>query len=336
MTADGIPLEYGLLLPHFGTFATRAALLDGARRIEAYGFDSVWVRDHLVYRPHDHEDSNRTHIDPLIVLAAVAAVTDRVTLGTGVLIPHRHPIHAALLLGSLDRLAPGRVIAGWGLGAFNHEFDAIGIGSWDRRELVEEHVRTIRELLSGKTISHRGKFYEFDDVDIAPTPSDAKEIPLWYGGPSPAAARRSAEYCDGYLATRTPRSDLRKRLAIIDRILADEPSRPVGVIPYVSPGKTVEAGAAFFNLPALFADTTRHYGTPPGDLSTLDDLDGAAIAGPPDVIIDQVRRYQAAGATHFVFDLRARFADWEECVALLGEEVLPELRRGDSRPATSS
>jgi alkanesulfonate monooxygenase SsuD/methylene tetrahydromethanopterin reductase-like flavin-dependent oxidoreductase (luciferase family) len=321
--------QYGLLLPHFGTFATRRALLDGARRIEAYGFDSVWVRDHLVYRPHEHEDPDRTHIDPLLTLAAVAGVTERVMLGTGVLIPHRHPIHAALLLGSLDRIAKGRVIAGWGLGAFDHEFNAIGMAGWDRRELVEEHVRTVRELLSGRNISHRGSFYEFENVDIAPTPSEDESIPLWYGGPSLAAARRSAEYCDGYLATRTPRRDLIRRLAIIKRIIGDGPQRPVGVIPYISPANTVEAGRAFFNLPALYADTAKLYGTPLGDLTALGDLDGAAIAGPPDVIIEEVRGYQSVGATHFVFDLRARFQDWEECVDLLGQEVLPQLRRGD-------
>jgi probable F420-dependent oxidoreductase len=326
-------LQYGLLLPHFGAFATRDALLDGAQHIEAYGFDSVWVRDHLIYHPHAHEEPNRTHIDPLIVLSAVAAVTDRLMLGTGVLIPHRHPIHAALLLGSLERMAEGRVIAGWGLGAFDHEFTAIGMGSWDRRDVIEEQVRIIRGLLSGQSISHHGKFYDFDDVDIAPTPSPSRPIPVWYGGPSQAAARRSAEYCDGYLATRTPRHDLAKRLAIIDRILTEsgKPPQPVGVIPYVSPANSVEGGAAHFDLPALFADTARLYGTPLASLRSLADLDGAAIAGPPDVIIEEVRRYQSLGVSHFVFDLRARFADWSDCVDMLGSEVLPLLRRGDDR-----
>src|SRR5829696_7529370 len=105
--------QYGVLLPHFGTNASRQRLLDAAPIIERYGFDSVWVRDHIVYHPHEHEDQDRTHVDPFVILSAIAAVTERITLATGTLIPHRHPIHAALMLGSLDWIAgPDRIIAG--------------------------------------------------------------------------------------------------------------------------------------------------------------------------------------------------------------------------------
>jgi hypothetical protein len=70
---------------------------------------------------------------------------------------------------------------------------------------------------------------------------------------------------------------------------------------------------------------------PSGAFRDLDDLDGAAIAGPADVIVAQIRRLQDAGVEHFVFDLRTRFAEFEECVEMLGAEVLPLLHRGDGR-----
>ncbi|CAN5649555.1 LLM class flavin-dependent oxidoreductase [soil metagenome] len=333
-------LQYGLLLPHFGSYATRSAILDGARRAEELGFDSVWVRDHLVYHPHAHEDPDRTHIDPLVTLAAVAGVTERLILGAGTLIPHRHPIHTALLLGSLERVAgPRRVIAAFGIGAFAHEFEAIGMGGLDRRDLIEEQIRLMRRLLTGEEIaSHEGKFYNFTDVAIQPVPAGGQGVPLWYGGSSPAAVRRAAEYCDGWLASRTPRRDLRKRVARLTRFAEEHnrPTLPVGVIPYVSPAHTVEEGARAFNLPALFADSARMYELPAaGAFSALDELDGAAIAGPADVIVEHVRSYQEAGVSHFVFDLRARFADWFECLEMLGSQVLPELRRGDDQPQGS-
>jgi alkanesulfonate monooxygenase SsuD/methylene tetrahydromethanopterin reductase-like flavin-dependent oxidoreductase (luciferase family) len=331
MTA-GQQLQYGLLLPHFGSYATRAAVLDGARRAEQLGFDSVWVRDHLVYHPHAHEDPDRTHIDPLVTLAAVAGVTERLILGAGTLIPHRHPIHTALLLGSLERLAgPGRVIAAFGIGAFGHEFEAIGMGGLDRRDLIEEQIRLMRRLLTGEEIDvHEGRFYSFTKVAIQPVPADGGGVPLWYGGSSPAAVRRAAEYCDGWLASRTPRRDLRKRVARLARFAEEHnrPQLPVGVIPYVSPAPTVEEGTKAFNLPALFADSARMYELPAsGAFTSLEELDGAAIAGPADVIVEHVRAYQAEGVSHFVFDLRARFRDWSECLEMLGTEVLPTLRR---------
>src|SRR6266540_2712 len=113
--------QYGLLLPHFGEHASRQNLIRGAQRIERYGFDSVWVRDHLVFHPHGMEGQDRTHVDPIVTLSLVAGVTDRVILGTGSLIPHRHPIYAALVLSSLEFVAgPGRVIAGFGMGTYGH------------------------------------------------------------------------------------------------------------------------------------------------------------------------------------------------------------------------
>jgi hypothetical protein len=117
------------------------------------------------------------------------------------------------------------------------------------------------------------------------------------------------------------------------RRLADEAGKAVphaGVIPWVSPGRTREEALKALDVPMLITATQKKYGEPPsGTTGTLDDLDGGVIAGPADHIIEEVRRYQEVGALHFVFDLRARFDDWEDCLAQLGEEVLPELKRGD-------
>jgi probable F420-dependent oxidoreductase len=327
-------LQYGVLLPHFGSHATPERLVDGARQIEAYGFDAVWVRDHIVYHPHEHEDQDRTHVDPFVVLSAVAAVTSRVTLATGTLIPHRHPVLAALMLGSLDWLSKGRVLAGWGIGTYQHEFDAIGIGSWDRRELLGEYVEIMRSLWQGGDRSHKGEFYSFEDVEVAPVPGPGRDIPIWYGGASKAAVRRAVEYCDGWIPGRGPRYAFVQLLERMRR-LADEAGKPVpatGTIPYVSPARTVEEGIRAFRMDSLLHDTEKGYGLgPSGSMQTLADLDGAAIAGPPDVIEAEVRRHQEVGVEHFVFDMRGRFEDWEACLAAIGEEVLPRLHKGDGR-----
>jgi alkanesulfonate monooxygenase SsuD/methylene tetrahydromethanopterin reductase-like flavin-dependent oxidoreductase (luciferase family) len=88
----GTNLKFGLLLPHFCEHASVANCLEGARRAEAYGFDSVWVRDHLVFEPHGIEGSDNTHVEGLLLLSAIAAVTNRISLGTSMAICHRHPI----------------------------------------------------------------------------------------------------------------------------------------------------------------------------------------------------------------------------------------------------
>lgn len=323
--------EYGVLLPQFGSQASRERLIDQCRNIEDYGFDSVWVRDHVVYEPHSHEDQDRTHVDPFVVLSAVAAVTQKVKLGTGVLIPHRHPIHTALLFGSLDFLAPGRVEAGVGVGTYGHEFDAVGIGELDRRELVEEQVEIFRKLWTGESVDHLGKHYKFEDVEIQPVPGD-RHIPIWYGGNSSAAVRRAVEYCDGWLPGRMPRAVFLERLARMQR-LADEHGKPLpktGSIPYVSPGRTVEEGLSYLDIENLVSATNAmNPSASAAPITGAKDLEGVAIVGPPEQIIEGVRADQEAGADLFVFDLRPRFEHYEEMLALIGEEVLPQLRAGD-------
>src|SRR6184192_2172529 len=117
--------RFGLLVPHFGLEADQDLLVDGARLAESLGFDSVWVRDHLVFHPHGMEGDDRTHINPLVTLSLVASATDKLILGTGSLIPHRNPIHTALLITSLQFVAkPRQVIVGFKLSNYNHEFEA--------------------------------------------------------------------------------------------------------------------------------------------------------------------------------------------------------------------
>jgi probable F420-dependent oxidoreductase len=328
--AEPDTVAYGVLLPHFGRHATPESVIDDAVRIENWGFDSIWVRDHLVFHPHEYEDQNRTFVDPIVALSAIAARTERITLATGSLIPHRNPIHTALLVGSLDFVAgPGRLLIGWGLGTYQHEFDAIGNGDPDRRELLPEQIEIMRELWTGAEIDYHGKFYDFTEVQIAPVP--ALPVPTWYCGTSLAAVRRAVEYCDGWIPGRMPRTQFSQRVARMQR-LADEAGKPLpdtGVIPWISPARTVAEGRRAVDLDQLLeAAAKKGYGAAAGGAAqSLDDLAGSVIAGPPDVIAEEVQAFHDVGARHVVFDLRARFADWSECIALIGEEVLPLLGR---------
>src|SRR6478736_4976767 len=100
-------LKFGLLLPHFCEYASTEACIEGSKKAEAYGFDSVWVRDHLVFEPHGMEGEDNHHIEGLLILAAIAAVCKKLTLGTGTMISHRHPIHLAQAMAGLSTMCHG-------------------------------------------------------------------------------------------------------------------------------------------------------------------------------------------------------------------------------------
>lgn len=329
-------MRYGLIFPHFGQYASREQLINGAKQAEHHGFDSVWLRDHVSYITHPWEDQDLTFVDPLVAMSAMAGVTDRLMFGTAGLIPHRHPIHLAGLLASLDLVAgPGRIIAGMAVGAYDKEFNAVGMEGWDRRELIQEQVEICRRLWTGESVTHQGKFYQFESMHVHPVPAPGS-IQVWYCGSSLAAVRRAVEYCDGWGLARMPRRDLTGRLQRLRKLAAEaqKPVPVVGVNAYVSPGRNKEEAERNVDFSNLLKDyATRQY-TPPesGSFQTLEDLDGVVLAGPADAIVEGVQKTKALGPEiqHFVFDLRQRFADWDECVSFLGEEVLPLLRRADA------
>jgi probable F420-dependent oxidoreductase len=187
-------VEFGVLLP------TREAVMSGrpetapmlamAERAEAAGFDSVWIGDSLIARPR-HE--------PLTLLAAVAARTRRVRIGTAVLLPAlRHPVVLAHIVGTLDRVAEGRVILGVGIAgdtpAIRKEFAAAGVPFERRVGRFLEMLEICRALWSRDHVSFSGKHFTLEDVTMEPKPHRPGGPPIWIGGSGPTALREAARF----------------------------------------------------------------------------------------------------------------------------------------------
>jgi len=327
----GTRLKFGLLLPHFCEHASAANCLEGAQRAEACGFDSVWVRDHLVFEPHGIEGNDNTHIEGFLVLSAIAAVTKNISLGTSMAICHRHPIHLAQLFAGLSTISQGRVIMGIGLGGFPHEFAAAGYptGLEERTELVRNNVQICRELWTGERVCFKNDYFNFTDVALKPTP--VKPIPIWYGGGTPAACRRAVEYFDGWMPARTTLATFTKLIGYIRELCqkAGKPMISAAVMPFTSISKDRDTALSKISVESLIAEANK-FSTwvrpPSGKFSRLDDIRGFILAGTPADIARESRAYEQAGADHIVYDLRFRYDDWLEQIDLLGKEVLPALR----------
>ncbi|MGE5217408.1 MAG: LLM class flavin-dependent oxidoreductase [Chloroflexota bacterium] len=322
-------LKFGLLLPHFGREASIEKCLEGARRAEAYGFDSVWARDHVVFQPHDLEGNNNAHIESLLLLSAVASMTQRITLGTAMTICHRHPIYLAQSFSSLSVLSGGRVILGMGLGGFAHEFAAVGRPTdiQERAALARLNVDICRRLWSGEKLSYSGGGFSFEGVVLKPTP--IKPIPIWVGGGTTAACRRAVAYGDGWMPARVTLATFSERIKYL-RELCREAARPMietAVMPLTTIGKDRRNSLQGIDLKTIMDESQRFTKwVEPGGAENRDGSRGIVLAGSPADIVDESRAYEAAGANHIVYDLRLRYADWYDQIELLGEEVLPALR----------
>lgn len=324
-------LKFGLLLPHFCEHASIERCVDGAKKAEAYGFDSVWVRDHLVFEPHGIEGTDRTHIEGLLTLAAVAAVAKKLHLGTAMAICHRHPIHLAQLFAGLSAISGGRLIMGLGLGGFSHEFAAAGYltALQDRARLARVNAQICRRLWAGENVSYRDGTFDFENVELKPTPLD--RIPIWVGGSTPASCRRAVEYGDGWMPARITVKTFGKRVEYL-RELCRESGKPMvsaAVMPFTSVAKTRTDALSKIDVAALIEEANK-FSTwlkpASGRFATLEDIRGLILAGTPEEIAADVCAYAEAGAEHIVFDLRFRYADWSRQIDFLGQEVLPSLR----------
>jgi alkanesulfonate monooxygenase SsuD/methylene tetrahydromethanopterin reductase-like flavin-dependent oxidoreductase (luciferase family) len=309
-------------------------MLRAAQTAERYGFDSLWLRDHIVYHPHGYESPDRTFYEPIVTIAALGAAVPRIAFGTASLIMHRHPLYLAQELACISRfIGPNRLIPGFGLGGMSFELDVVGMGQHPKPDLHREQVEIIRRAWTGQRVDHSGGAYQFEDADLQPTPLG--EIPIWYCGGSAAAVRRAVEYCDGWLPGHAPFRTVEARMARMRRLCeeAGRPMLPAGTVAFTSPGRTREEGIAKFKgIENVLANANRNpnFVKPEsGRFESPADLAGGVLVGSPSDIVADVRGLQQRGMSLTVFDLRYRFGDFDDCLAMLGEEVLPELRRRD-------
>ncbi len=162
-----------------------------AKKCEEMGLHSFWLIDRIAY----------DNLEPLTVLAAVAAVTKRIKLGTSVLLAGlRHPTLLAKTVGTLDFLSQGRLILGIGFGSRESDFAAVGIPFKGRGSRAEETVKLMRRLWTEDRVSFQGKFFHVENLTIGPKPLQSP-LPIWMGGGAEIVLKRVAKLADGYICS---------------------------------------------------------------------------------------------------------------------------------------
>jgi probable F420-dependent oxidoreductase len=186
-------------------------IVDVARRAEELGFESVWMPEHLVFPvrivsryPYTQDGVPPIRVDmplldPLIVLAQIAAVTRRIRLGTNVyVLPLRHPLSTARLAVSVDVLSGGRLTLGIGAGWLEEEFQAVGVDFARRGAITRECVRALKALWTEPEPRFQGKTFAFGPLRFEPKPVQKPHLPIVFGGESDAALKRAAALGDGW------------------------------------------------------------------------------------------------------------------------------------------
>lgn len=219
-------MKFGFIIPHNFGLDDPDDVLNIGKRAEELGFDSVWVNHHILNVGYIFDRlGSKPYYDAITVLTWVAAHTERVRLGTTVLVlPYLNPLVLAKTLATVDVMSKGRLNVGVGVGALKPESDALGSTFETRGRYADESIKIMRELWESENPEFDGEFFSFSGVKFSPKPIQKPGPPILIGGASRAALRRVATLGDGWHPIRQSIADLKQNIATIHR-LAEEAGR---------------------------------------------------------------------------------------------------------------
>lgn len=310
-------MEIGISVPRT---PDAAGMKRFSRRAEELGFESLLLGDHLVlptggtnqypYTPDGSfsRASDVPFLETMTLLGFLAACTETIKIGsTVVILPYRNPVVQAKMFASLDVLTNGRIICGVGVGWLEKEFEVLGVPYAERGPMSDEILQIFKVLWTEKNPEFHGKFFNIDGIQFYPKPVQKPHIPIWVGGHSRAALRRTAKFGDCWHTSRqTPEfvADhlpyLRQRIEMAGRDLA-------------SVSVSLKRSVHFTDI-----------GIPEG---TSQRSNGALVASTQEVL-DDLYSCQEIGIHQLTYDFRVDSIDDSiRVMEHLADRVLPAARR---------
>jgi len=284
-------------------------------RVEELGYDSVWTSEHIFfYGPT---------FDALTVLAAFAARTHHIRLGTAVfLLPLRPPAVTAKQATSVDIISGGRLILGIGVGGeYPKEFQACGVPINERGPRANEAIRVLRLLFTQDNVSFKGRFTTLDGVTLQPKPAQEGGPPIWVAGRSASAIRRAGCLGDGYIPYLFSPDRYRDSLAQVRQQAEQADRDPQAITPalyqFICLADTYEEAKRI-----AAADLSRCYNQPFEQI-----VDRYMVMGNADHCARRLSDFAEAGARHFVFvPIVPSSADFMPHVEAYARDILPKFR----------
>ena len=279
-----------------------------AKKAEEIGLHSLWVIDRIAY----------DNLEPLTLLAAAASVTTKIRLGTSVLlVGTRHPTLLAKTVATLDFISGGRFTLGVGFGSRESDFTAVEIPYEHRGSRAEEAIKLMKRLWTEDNVTHKGKFFNLENVTIGPRPIQRPHPPIWTGGGAEVALKCAARLADGYICGSSAIPDFPSVWEKIVGFAVAAGRKPEAIekagLTYMSidenKAKAVEDCAAYL---------TRYYG------KVRMDVEKTFVVGAPEACAERIRSFFSKGLDTLIIGL-AR-PDPKQ-LDLLGEKVLPLLGR---------
>ena len=221
-------MKIGLNLITFGPGASEDALARWAGLAETVGYHFMMLGDHVTITSDVQGRYPAPFYDPFTTLAWLAGLTRRVELGfTVIVLPYRHPLETARMAATLDRISGGRLIFGIGVGWARQEFEVLGLPFEKRGAMTDDYIGALKAAWTQDVASYQGRFVSFKDIYTAPRPLQRPHPPIWVGGSSEAALRRTVLHGNAWHPIRSRIAFLRDEGMPKLRAIAEKEGRPV-------------------------------------------------------------------------------------------------------------
>ena len=308
-------IDFGVRLPNSGPLASLGAMTQVAQEAEALGYDSAWVHDHIAWTREIHkthvssgssdalnESQEPTFYESITTLGYLAAKVEKIRLGVACLVlPLRNPIYAAKQLANLDILLKGRLDVGIGIGSpatlGSREYEIFGVETKGRGKRADEYIEAIKTIWTTDVSSYQGTYVSFNDAEIYPKPLQKPHPPIWVGGWTKPAAKRTALHGDIWLPAWLTPTESREGFGEVQLMAKkagrDDSKLQLGAEVYVSVSR--DPGEARRTA----ADTLGgSRGTFEREL-TYEGLQERSLIGSVEEVRKQAEAYVDAGVTHF-------------------------------------
>ncbi len=332
-------VSFGNRLPNSGPLASPDAIIKVACESEAMGFDSVWVHDHLTWTAEIHkthissgseealkERENPDFFEAMTTLAYLAGIVKSARLGMACLVvPCRNPLYAAKQIANLDVLSGGRLDLGIGIGSpatiKSREYEVLGVNRRVRGKICDDYMKAMKAIWTTNPSTYEGRFVSFTDAEIFPKPLQQPHPPLWVGGWTEPAMKRTALLGDGWLPAWLTPEDIGARFQQVKAMARqhgrDAEAIHLGIEVYVSIDQ--DSSTAKKNAIGTFQASRGTYERE----MTLEFLEKVSLIGSPEEIRKKIREYVDAGVSHF--EVKFIYPTIErllEMMALFSKEVL--------------
>jgi probable F420-dependent oxidoreductase len=294
-------MKFGACIPHYGVPTSKKAVVDFCQLAEQLMFDSIWSTDHIAVS-EKYPDPYGNIIESLTTLSFAAAKTERVKLGTSIIVlPMRNPVVFAKQAASLDFLSDGRLILGLGAGWMEDEFATLNADFKNRGKIMNEQIMLMKSLWTTEKPQFEGQFFKVTNAIFQPKPVAKNGPPIWIGGSSRSALKRVTRLADGWHPVGYSPSQISEGKKLLDSILQGKRKITISV-----------------RLPAEISETaTSTYSQSSGEKAYM-------LGGKREAVISEVEKLEEAGVEHLVCYFGNKPYDFVASQAkLFANEIIP-------------